>query len=104
MTVCPSINTEHYLHKMIQDDPDSKLYYKYEPAEWKFESQGADEAFDHICTKLRDYVFTFEDDNKGERFSNFRDTLYEICMESLEELNQAFFLKFQIEILSFYLP
>ncbi len=50
MTVCPAANTM----KVMEDvDEDDALYYKYEPAEWTYEMEGADKEFNDICTQLR---------------------------------------------------
>ena len=46
MTVCPSTNTLDYLETQ-ENDEDFK-YYKFEPAEWKYEMVGADKLFDKI--------------------------------------------------------
>ncbi|WP_028543272.1 DUF4303 domain-containing protein [Paenibacillus taiwanensis] len=93
MTVCPSTNTNQHLNDMVKEEPDEALYYKYEPAEWAFEGTGADEAFNNICTKLRNYILNAEqsDDDHDDSFVSFRDTLYRTCIEVLEELVLANF-------------
>ncbi|MCG7409229.1 DUF4303 domain-containing protein [Paenibacillus sp. ACRRX] len=93
MTVCPSMNTIQHLNHAVKEEPDQALYYKYEPAEWAFEAQGADQAFESICTKLRNYILNAEesDDDNDASFVSFRDTLYDTCIEVLEELVRANF-------------
>jgi hypothetical protein len=49
MTVCPATNTL----QMLDEDDDDLLYYKYEPAEWTYEMEGANDDFNEICTRLR---------------------------------------------------
>ncbi len=95
MTVCPSTNTSKHLASIEEDD---KVYYKFEPAEWKYEMKGAEKEFDEICKQLRielekNEFITNEEYNK-EWFINFQTKLYETCIGVLEKLkNQDFFKK-----------
>ncbi|WP_152392799.1 DUF4303 domain-containing protein [Paenibacillus guangzhouensis] len=88
MTVCPAVNTDIHLDRMVTGNAEDALYFKYEPAEWKFEGQGAEEAFGSICSQLRSFVLmngrssSHEDGN----FEAFREELYETCIGVLEEL------------------
>ncbi|TLX26156.1 DUF4303 domain-containing protein [Chryseobacterium indologenes] len=87
MTVCPSANT---LKATAGLDEDDKLYYTYEPAEWTYESSGADEAFNAICSQLRDELSQNEENE--EWFTDFQPKLYAACIEVLEKLkNENFF-------------
>jgi len=88
MTVCPAVNTEAHLDGMVASDAEHTLYFKYEPAEWKFEGQGAEVTFGAICEKLRSFVLTEEPSaSHGDgRFAAFRKELYETCIDALEEL------------------
>jgi hypothetical protein len=87
MTVCPASNT---MKVMEGADEDDVLYYKYEPAEWAYEMQGADEEFDEICTQLRTELYKHDDDDQW--FEGFQTKLYSICIEVLEKLkNENFF-------------
>lgn len=88
MTLCPAVNTEAHLDGMVTGDAEHALYFKYEPAEWKFEGQGAEAAFGAICEKLRSFVLMEEPSaSHGDgRFTAFRKELYETCIEALEEL------------------
>ncbi|CAI8716813.1 DUF4303 domain-containing protein [Brevibacillus sp. IT-7CA2] len=93
MTVCPAVNTEAHLDGIVESDPEHALYYKFEPAEWRFEGQGAEEAFGAICAKLRSFILTEEPSARHEsgRFVAFREALYETCIEALEELIRSGF-------------
>jgi Domain of unknown function (DUF4303) len=88
MTVCPSSNTIKHLETADEDDFD---YYKFSPAEWKYEMKGADAAFDEISALLRNELDKNEEDNKW--FKVFQKQLFEICIATLEELNQENFFK-----------
>lgn len=89
MTVCPSTNTLKHLTTVDQEDLD---YYKYEPAEWKYEMQGADNEFNEISKQLREELDKNDDDD--DWFSDFQNQLYAICIEVLEKLkNENFFQK-----------
>lgn len=93
MTVCPAVNTDTHLDGMITGEAEDALYFKYEPAEWKFEGQGAEEAFGAICSKLRSFVLTKDPSASHEdgRFEAFREELYETCIGALEELVRSGF-------------
>lgn len=93
MTVCPAVNTEAHLDGIVAGDAEDALYFKYEPAEWKFEGQGAEAAFGSICTKLRSFVLTEDPSASHEdgRYAAFREELYETCIEVLEELVRSGF-------------
>lgn len=89
MTVCPAANTMKVMGNVDEDDA---LYYKYEPAEWAYEMEGADEEFNKICTQLRTELDKHDDDDQW--FENFQAKLYSICIEVLEKLkNENFFTK-----------
>jgi len=85
MTVCPSTNTRAYLQAQAAEEADEAAYYKFAPAEWACEMEGADAAFDAISTLLREHVLSFEEDDEAA-FVAFRDTLYETCISVLEKL------------------
>ena len=86
MTVCPSANSLKHLEKTPTNDI---AYYKFEPAEWKYEMQGADQEFNEISTLLREELDKHGDDD--DWFLDFQDKLYETCVEVLEKLKQENF-------------
>ncbi|MBE4950907.1 DUF4303 domain-containing protein [Chryseobacterium culicis] len=87
MTVCPAANT---MKAMENADEDDALYYKYEPAEWTYEMEGADEDFNKICAQLRTELYKHDDDDQW--FEGFQAKLYSTCIEVLEKLkNENFF-------------
>ena len=87
MTVCPSTNTIKHLFKADKED---FAYYKFEPAEWKYEMQGADKEFNKICNELRNELDKNEDND--EWFEEFQKQLFDTCIEILEKLkNENFF-------------
>ena len=86
MTVCPATNTL----PMLDEDDDDLLYYKYEPAEWTYEMEGANDDFNEICTRLRSELD--QNSENDEWFEDFRTRLYTACIEVLEKLkNENFF-------------
>lgn len=87
MTVCPSTNTLKHLTTIDQDD---LTYFKFEPAEWKYEMKGADKEFNEICSQLRDELD--KNDDNDEWFEVFQNKLYDVCITVLEKLkNENFF-------------
>jgi hypothetical protein len=91
MTVCPSINTVAHLKKITYiDDID---YYRFEPAEWKYETIGANAEFTTICNQLYDQLKTEEINNDNDEwFEEFQKNLFDTCIAVLEKLkNENFF-------------
>lgn len=89
MTVCPSTNTMNYLETKPNND---LTYYKFQPAEWKYEGDGADKKFAKICNKLYKEVEKdkYDDDSL---FEDFQNELYQTCIEVLKKLKQENFFK-----------
>jgi hypothetical protein len=93
MTVCPSFNTLEALEDIDKDD---EAYYKFEPAEWTYEMEGADIEFNDICTILRTELARHEDQSEDEYdkwFREFQSKLYTACIEVLEKLKDENFFK-----------
>lgn len=92
MTVCPSANTIEYLQTKPERD---QIYYKYEPAEWKYEAKGAEQAFSSICSMLYDEVEDekYEEDQDEVLFGVFQSSLYEVCIAVLDKLKREGFFK-----------
>lgn len=60
MTVCPAFATQRFFDELRDEDPDEALDYKYSTAEWPLEAEGAEDAFEDICTLVREHVLTLE--------------------------------------------
>lgn len=86
MTVCPSTNTRKHYERA---SPEDLWYYKFEPAEWKYEMQGANEEFNAI-SKIVATEVAKTDDNEN-RFLEFRKKLYDSCIEVLTKLKRENF-------------
>ena len=88
MTVCPSTNTmRHFSEKANRSEA---AYYKFSPAEWKYEMQGADSEFNEICDLLLQELEKISDDSGA--FLQFRSRLFACCIKVLEALkNEKFF-------------
>lgn len=90
MTVCSSVNTVEHLQRMQSRDPDDALYYKYSPAEWRFESIGTQIEFARISAGLRSAIEQV--DGQREPFERLRSCLFETCIRALEALrSEGFF-------------
>lgn len=84
ITLCPAANTLEYLEAAA--DKNEQAYYCFEPAEWKYEMEGADTAFNDISSQL----YQFSRDNKTS--GNFGDQLRAICVDVLARLKaEGFF-------------
>lgn len=96
MTVCPSINTLDFLKNFDEEKKEELTYYKFEPAEWKYEGAGAIEEFDDICKELsselekNNYENEYEDE---DIFVAFRDRLFKSCINVLKKLKEEDFFK-----------
>lgn len=103
MTVCPSINTTKHLEARQRQYPNDAAYYKFAPAEWKYEAEGADAAFRAICERVRIQALAFEGVSAANAktlagvsplrprtpprgFATFKRTLFETCLRVLESL------------------
>lgn len=86
MTVCPATNC---LTALTSIDPEDLDYYRFEPAEWAYEMQGADLIFNQISTELRNTVSQYL--SQPEKLVQFRDQLYRCCIEVLLKLKQEHF-------------
>lgn len=87
ITVCPSTNT---LKHLLTADQDDLFYYKFEPAEWKYEMKGADKEFSEISKQL--YHEVVENKLDEEHFFKFQKQLFDTCIDVLEKLkNENFF-------------
>ena len=80
MTLCPAANTLEYFDDNA--DEEDLAYYKFEPAEWKYEMQGAEAAFDAISRNLRE----------AKKDATFHQRLRETCVNVLANLKaEGFF-------------
>lgn len=87
ITVCPALNSCIHLTKMINDDPDHKVYYRWSPSEWSHEFKGV-EFFDEISEYLRVEAKLIESNNEYEQF---KSDVYQSCVLVLKELKEENF-------------
>jgi len=87
ITVCPSVNSRAHLEQMIANDPGDAEYYRWSPAEWNHEFEGA-EHFQEISNYLRAEVKAIK---SPEEHNGFKQQVYETCVNVLEDLKQAGF-------------
>lgn len=83
MTACVTVNTVSNLKRHQDENPDDQAYYKFSPAEWHYELQGAQDEVSQICRRLYAAVIDNEDEEWLERF---RESLFETCVKALENL------------------
>ena len=97
MTVCPSTNTLDFLDKLDEEEKEQLAYYKFEPAEWKYEMMGADEDFNEICKDLRNELENNEyldnEEYNEKWFLKFQKALYQTCINILKKLKDENFFK-----------
>ncbi|MHA7059517.1 DUF4303 domain-containing protein [Aquimarina sp. M1] len=96
MTVCPSTNTIDFLENLGEEEKEELTYYKFEPAEWKYEMAGANDEFNEICKRLRTELDKNDFDNAYEDekvFIDFRNRLFAICISVLKKLKREAFFK-----------
>ena len=89
-TVCPAANTAVHLAKTQKANPDYAADYKFSPAEWAYESVGADEQFNAICRHLSARLDE-EPEADETAFESFRDALFAMCFQVLKTLNEESF-------------
>ena len=84
MTVCPAANTVAHLAKEQKANPDFTADYTFSPAEWTYESVGADELFKAICEQLSARLTELPADESA--FDHFRNELFATCFRVLKML------------------
>lgn len=88
MTVCPAMATERQLHVLVDENPDEADFYRFSPTEWPMEGEGAEQAFDALCTRVRTHVMALEGEPEEDStaFEAFREELLETFVQVLERL------------------
>jgi hypothetical protein len=84
MTVCPATETLGHLRQAQHDAPGEEDFHRFCSTEWRFEGDGAEDAFERICTRVRTEVLSREGDDAG--FDDFKRQLCETCVRALESL------------------
>lgn len=82
MTVCPAMAPASYFERIAEDEPDDVDYYRFTPAEWPFEGEGAATAFAEICRTLRMHLKQLP----ADQFASFKARLIDTCEHSLQIL------------------
>lgn len=97
MTVCPSTNTQAALNEHYDEQQEDFVYYQFEPAEWKYEMQGAEDAFNQISEDIyaaSEQCLQYDEDGEyieNETFNLFREALFDCCFKVLLKLKQENF-------------
>lgn len=88
MTVCPALATERQLRTLVDANPDEADFYRFSPTEWPMEGEGAEQAFDTLCTRVRTHVMALEEapEDDSAAFEAFRERLLETFVQVLERL------------------
>lgn len=88
MTVCPAMVTEGQVQALTTRHPDDADYYRYSSAEWPLEGEGANAAFNGLCTQVAGHVLALPDGDGDAAFSAFRSQLLETMLQVLERLRR----------------
>lgn len=88
MTVCPAMVTESQVRELATRHPDEADYYRYSSAEWPLEGEGANAAFNALCTRVADHVLALPDEGGDAAFNAFRAQLLETMLQVLERLRR----------------
>lgn len=88
MTVCPAMVTEGQVQALTMRHPDDADYYRYSSAEWPLEGEGANAAFNGLCTRVADHVLALPDGDVDAAFTAFRTQLLETLLQVLERLRR----------------
>lgn len=88
LSVGPALNSKAHLEKVTADDPEDSIYYKWSPGEWAYESE-CSELFAKISNILREESKNLK---TQQQFLEFRNSVYEACVTSLEKLIEDGFL------------
>ncbi len=97
MMVCPSTNTQAALNEHYDEQQEDFVYYQFEPAEWKYEMQGAEDAFNQISAEVyaaSEQCLQYDEDGEyieSEAFEVFREALFDCCFKVLLKLKQENF-------------
>ena len=88
MTVCPAMVTEGQVRELTARHPDDADYYRYSSAEWPLEGEGANRAFNDLCTRVADHVLALPDGDGDAAFTAFRTQLLDTMLQVLERLRR----------------
>jgi hypothetical protein len=88
MTVCPALLTESQVRELTARHPDEAGYYRYSSSEWPMEGEGANGAFNDLCTLVREHVLALPDEDGDTAFTAFRAQLLETMVQVLERLRR----------------
>ena len=84
ITVCPAANSERNLNRMMADDPDDSVYYRWSPGEWDHEFEGA-QHFEEISALLEKEVGNIV---RPQHHAEFKSQVHEACVLALENLRR----------------
>jgi len=76
-----SLNTRDHLDELMLANPDDKQYYKWSPAEWKYEGLESNR-MNELSRKLFDVATEIEE----SEFVKFRDQVFDCCVRVLMQM------------------
>jgi len=86
-TVCPSVNTVAHFERIVQSGPADSEYYRWSPAEWRYEFEGA-EHFSTVFASLAELAKNTDDTFRPK----LKNMVYEACVGALEQMKaEGFF-------------
>ena len=82
MTVCPAMAPASYFARIAEEEPDDVDYYRFTPAEWPYEAEGAQAEFWALCSQLRAHLKRLSPDG----FEPFKARLLDTCEQCVRAL------------------
>ena len=82
MSVCPAMASASHFAGMAAEEPDDADYYRFTPAEWSHEGEGAAAAFDGLSRRLRMHLKHLP----STGFAPFKARLLDACEQCVQTL------------------
>lgn len=89
ITVCPSSAPRSYFERLTTEEADDTAYYRFSPAEWPFEAQGANSAFNALSSELwthQSRLWAQQEAASEDNLNSFKQQLLHCCETSLQAL------------------
>ena len=96
MTLCIAINTNEYLQKNLNEEPDEVCYYTWVPDEWKYNYVESN-VLDELSSMLSSYILS----NRNKDFDNYLKKLIQVCINSLNAMKKKNHNKLEKTVLLF---
>jgi hypothetical protein len=82
-SIAASLNTRDHLDELVEENPDDKEYFRWSPAEWKYEG------LESIKTNsLSKKLFEASGKISGEEFYKFRNQIFDSSVRVLKRMKE----------------